>query len=132
MSVLARASAEEMSAALGDDVPLYRILRAPQTGMVMLRGRAGGTGAAFNLGEATVTRCSVRLESGAIGHAYVLGRDARQAELAAVLDAALQDDAGLMPVIDGLAAAQMARRQNIAAKAAATKVEFFTMSTMRT
>jgi alpha-D-ribose 1-methylphosphonate 5-triphosphate synthase subunit PhnG len=74
----------------------------------------------------------VRLESGAIGHAYVLGRDARQAELAAVLDAALQEDTGLQPVIDKLAASQAARREKTAAKAAATKVEFFTMSTMRT
>ncbi len=131
MSVLARASADEIAAASGG-LPAYRMLRAPQTGMVMLRGRAGGTGAAFNLGEATVTRCSVRLETGAVGHAYVLGRDARQAELAAVLDAVLQEDAGLMPVIDRLATVQAARREKIAARAAATKVEFFTMSTMRT
>src|SRR5512139_3658243 len=39
----------------------HDVLRAPETGLVMLRGRMGATGAAFNLGEATVTRCAVRL-----------------------------------------------------------------------
>ena len=60
-------------------------LRRPETGLVMLRGRAGGTGQAFNLGEASVTRCSVRLSDGQVGTGYVLGRDQRKAELVAVL-----------------------------------------------
>jgi alpha-D-ribose 1-methylphosphonate 5-triphosphate synthase subunit PhnG len=135
MSVLARASADEIAATLSDgaSLPGHSTLRAPQTGMVMLRGRAGGTGAAFNLGEITVTRCSVRLASGSIGHAYVIGRDARQAELAAVLDAALQDDDRLLAsVIEPLAAAQAERRHATETKAAATRVEFFTLATMRT
>ena len=59
----------------------------------MARGRPGGDGAPFNLGEMTVTRCTVRLEDGTVGHAYVAGRDMRQAELAAVLDAVLQGPA---------------------------------------
>jgi alpha-D-ribose 1-methylphosphonate 5-triphosphate synthase subunit PhnG len=102
----------------------------------MLRGRAGGDGAAFNLGEMTVTRCSVRLtDGGAIGHAYVAGRDSRQAELAAALDAALQVPALrptlLREVIAPLAAAQAARAEEAARKAAATRVEFFTLAAMR-
>ncbi|MGI9568832.1 MAG: phosphonate C-P lyase system protein PhnG, partial [Desulfobulbia bacterium] len=40
------------------------VVRKPETGLVMVRGRAGGTGNPFNLGEATVTRCSVRSPSG--------------------------------------------------------------------
>jgi alpha-D-ribose 1-methylphosphonate 5-triphosphate synthase subunit PhnG len=83
----------------------------------------------------TVTRCSVRLADGTVGHAYVAGRDARQAELAAVLDAALQDPARrpalLAAVIEPLAEAQAAWVAREAAKAAATRVEFFTMATMR-
>jgi alpha-D-ribose 1-methylphosphonate 5-triphosphate synthase subunit PhnG len=102
----------------------------------MLRGRAGGGGAAFNLGEMTVTRCTVRVADGHVGHAYVAGRDARQAELAALLDAALQDparhDALQAMVIAPLAARQRAARDGIARRAAATRVDFFTMATMRT
>ncbi|MBV9782794.1 MAG: phosphonate C-P lyase system protein PhnG [Acidisphaera sp.] len=137
MAVLARASAGEIEARLADgpELPPHVRLRGPETGMVMVRGRAGGSGAPFNLGEMTVTRCAVRLESGTIGHAYVAGTDVKQAELAAVLDAALQDggrQAGLQQaVIAPLAALQAARRADEAAKAAATSVEFFTMATMR-
>src|SRR3954452_8359469 len=96
MGVLARAGAAEIAALLAAGpapLPLHRRLRGPEIGLVMARGRQGGDGAPFNLGEMTVTRCSVRLEDGTVGHSYVAGRDAGQAELAAVLDAALQDPA---------------------------------------
>ena len=58
----------------------------------MVRGRAGGGGAPFNLGEMTVDalHCAHR-HAACVGHAYVAGRDERQAELAALLDALLQD-----------------------------------------
>ena len=59
----------------------------------MVRGRAGGTGARFNLGEMTVTRCSVQLDDGTLGHAWIGGRDERHAEVAAVLEALLQNPA---------------------------------------
>jgi len=137
MAVLARAGAEEIRTRLADVPPLpaHQRLRGPETGLVMARGRQGGDGAPFNLGEMTVTRCSVRLADGTVGHAYVAGRDAAQAELAALLDAALQDparrEALLAAVVEPLAAAQAARRATIAAKAAATRVDFFTMATMR-
>nr|WP_269812739.1 phosphonate C-P lyase system protein PhnG [Aurantimonas marina] len=61
-------------------------LRAPEAGLVMRRGRIGG-GAPFNLGEACVARASVRLASGEVGHAMVLGRDTDHARLAAFFDA---------------------------------------------
>jgi len=100
----------------------------------MVRGRAGGDGAAFNLGEMTVTRCAVRLGD-VVGHAYVAGRDKRQAELAALLDAALQDPARrpalMAKVIAPLAAHQQAKHEAEARKAAATRVDFFAMQTTR-
>jgi alpha-D-ribose 1-methylphosphonate 5-triphosphate synthase subunit PhnG len=138
MSVLARAGSGEIAALLADApaLPGHVRLRGPEAGLVMLRGRAGGGGAAFNLGEMTVTRCTVRLAEGHVGHAYVAGRDAAQAELAALLDAALQDparhDALEAAVIAPLAARQGAAREAAARRAAATKVDFFTMATMRT
>lgn len=137
MAVLARAGGDEIAACLADapPVPPHVRLRGPETGLVMVRGRAGGDGAPFNLGEMTVTRCTVRLADGGIGHAHVAGRDARQAELAAVLDALLQDPerwpALERLVVAPLEAAQAARREAVARRAAATRVEFFTMTQMR-
>lgn len=136
MSVLARASADDIAVLLAGlpTLPAHENLRAPETGLVMVRGRAGGDGSAFNLGEMTVTRCAVRLGP-AVGHAYVAGRDKRQAELAAILDAALQDPARrhdlLQRVITPLAARQAAAREAEARRAAATKVEFLAMQTTR-
>ena len=100
----------------------------------MVQGRAGGIGAAFNLGEMTMTRCALRLASdtgaGAVGHAHVQGRDKAHATRAAVVDALMQtDQAGAMgaQVLAPLQAEETARRMARAAKAAATKVEFFTL-----
>ena len=137
MAVLAKASSDAIRARLNaaPALPAHTRLRGPETGLVMLRGRAGGDGNAFNLSEMTVTRCAVTLESGTVGHAYVAGRDRDQAELAAVLDAALQDEATRAPlleaVIEPLAAAQAEARATEARKAAATRVQFFTMANMR-
>ena len=133
MSVLARAPAAEI-AALAGPLPAWTRLRGPEAGLVMLRGRAGGTGSPFNLGEATVTRCTVQA-GGNVGHAYCLGRDLRQAELAAALDALLQDP-GHGPALEArvvapLAQAQAERRALLARRAAATQVQFFTLATMR-
>jgi alpha-D-ribose 1-methylphosphonate 5-triphosphate synthase subunit PhnG len=138
MSVLARAAAAELESCLtaSGGVPAYQRLRGPESGLVMVRGRAGGGGGKFNLGEMTVTRCTVRTAAGQVGHAYVAGRDARQAELAAVFDALLQDpargDALRAGVIAKLADEQAAKRAEVARKAAATKVQFFAMRNMRT
>jgi len=137
MAVLARASAakiEALLAAMEPPRPHIR-LRGPEIGLVMTRGRAGGGGAPFNLGEMTVTRCTVRDAEGRIGHAYVIGRDPRHAELAAMLDAALQDEARHdrleRMVIAPLAASQEEARAASARKTAATRVQFFTMANMR-
>ena len=132
MSLLAKAPAgrlEALAEAVGD-WPAFTWLRVPETGGVMVRGRTGGTGAAFNLGEMTVTRCALRLESGEVGHAYVQGRDKRHAERAAVIDALMQTgrgDALRAAVLEPLEAGMKAGKATRAAKAAATRVDFFTM-----
>ena len=110
--------------------PAFEMLRAPEIGSVMVQGRASGTGAAFNLGEMTVTRCSLRLASGEVGHGYVQGRRKTCAQVAALVDALMQGpDAARIDaaVIAPLAAEAEARRNARAAKAAATRVEFTTL-----
>ena len=83
MSVLAKASYSELQDLTVDvELPAFTWLRRPETGAVMVRGRAGGTGSAFNMGEMTITRCAVRIDAAATGHAYVQGWDPRHAELA--------------------------------------------------
>ncbi len=137
MGVLARAGTAEIAARLRatPELPRHARLRGPEIGLVMARGRQGGDGAPFNLGEMTVTRCTVSVENGHVGHAYAAGRDPAKAELAAVLDAALQDPA-LRPalleaVVEPLAAAQAERAARTARKAAATRVDFSTLAVMR-
>jgi alpha-D-ribose 1-methylphosphonate 5-triphosphate synthase subunit PhnG len=132
MAVLAKAGVAELEAAWASlpDRPAYRIVRGPETGLVMVRGRIGGSGAPFNLGEMTVTRCTVALEDGAAsGSSYVAGRSERHATLAAVFDAVLQAPASRAAIeaIEKLAAAQAEARQAAATKVAASRVEFFTM-----
>ncbi|TIU26036.1 MAG: phosphonate C-P lyase system protein PhnG, partial [Mesorhizobium sp.] len=66
MATLAHAAADEI-AKLWDASGLpsdAELLRGPETGLVTVRGRIGGGGAPFNVGEATVTRATVRLASG--------------------------------------------------------------------
>ncbi|MFN3294182.1 MAG: phosphonate C-P lyase system protein PhnG [Gemmobacter sp.] len=129
MALLAKAPPERL-AALMPEPPAHTPLRAPETGAVMVRGRAGGTGAPFNLGEMTVTRCSVRLACGIVGHAWVQGRDKRHATRAALADALMQTAAApaiRAQVLDVLAAEAAAVRAARAGKAAATKVDFFTL-----
>ncbi len=106
-------------------------IRPPETGLVMLRGRMGGTGSAFNLGEATVTRCAVRTAIGHEGHAYVMGRNHEHARVAAICDALMQDEkySGKVDalVLQPLQELLENRRSLAAHKAAATKVDFFTL-----
>ena len=133
LGVLAKAPAERLKALWQrlKLAPEHTMLRAAETGSVMVRGRAGATGAPFNLGEVTVTRCALQLAEGSVGHGYVQGRDKGQAHVAALIDALMQTDraealraAVLNPLRDELAEQKRLR----AAKAAATKVEFFTMA----
>jgi alpha-D-ribose 1-methylphosphonate 5-triphosphate synthase subunit PhnG len=133
MSLLAKAPEGRVAALLDACTarPAFTWLRAPETGAVMLRGRAGGTGAPFNLGEMTVTRCALTLDCGTVGHAYVQGRRKADAEAAALVDALMQTEAadGLhAAVLEPLRQERDTARATRAAKAAATKVDFFTMT----
>ncbi|HSP58121.1 MAG TPA: phosphonate C-P lyase system protein PhnG [Halomonas sp.] len=115
----------------------YRCIRGPQTGMAMVRGRMGGTGNAFNLGEMTLSRASVVLKdgtpgAGSLGHGWVSGRDHRHAELIALADACSQcpewagriEDDLVAPLEEALKTEREARSRT----AAATRVDFFTMA----
>lgn len=131
MAVLADSPADDIARHMSVlTVPSCEDLRSPENGLVMVRGRIGGDGAPFNLGEATVTRAAVRLESGETGFAYVLGRDTRKARLIAICDAMIQS-AGQVQVLDTVVAplerAMIARRQRKDAETAATRVNFFTL-----
>ncbi|QFT58842.1 Alpha-D-ribose 1-methylphosphonate 5-triphosphate synthase subunit PhnG [Sulfitobacter sp. THAF37] len=133
ISLLATCDAADLDGVWQDLDPAFdhQVLRAPEIGSVMVRGRAGAVGAAFNLGEITVTRCSVRLSTGEDGHAYVQGRDRTKALRAALLDAAMQTAAAAgirEKVLGPLSEKARQRRATRAAKAAATKVDFFTMA----
>ena len=135
MAVLARARTEELEAIFSraGGLPAHGIMKPAETGTVMVEGRAGGAGRRFNVGEATMTRCVVRLEDEprTLGFAYTLGTDRRKALLAALLDALLQDPAKGMALlasgIEPLARAQQAARDLASRKAARTKVDFFTL-----
>ncbi|WP_247748364.1 phosphonate C-P lyase system protein PhnG [Ruegeria sp. R13_0] len=132
MGLLARAPEDAMMP-LWDrvaDRPSFKWLRSPEIGGVMVRGRAGAIGAPFNLGEMTVTRCSLALEDGTVGHGYVQGRSKPKAEAAALIDALMQTEAAdrlTELVITPLKTQMQGKRKARAAKAAATKVEFFTL-----
>lgn len=117
--------------ALGE-LPVAIPVRGPEIGMIMLRGRAGGGGGAFNLGEATVTRATVRLESGEVGHAVILGRDDEKARMVAHLDALAQrpdwnariEQTIVRPALE----ARAEERSRRAEETEATRVDFFTMA----
>ena len=133
MALLAQADAARVAAAWRafPHKPDFKVLRQPETGLVMVRGRAGGGGDSFNLGEATVTRATVQLDTGEIGHAYCLGRDGDKALHAAIFDALWQRtetrelvETAVLDPLRQTADAGDARRR---AETAATRVDFFTM-----
>ncbi|WP_191093274.1 phosphonate C-P lyase system protein PhnG [Bradyrhizobium campsiandrae] len=132
MAVLAHAEAGEIAARLRTILlPGHQDMRAPESGLLMLRGRIGGDGAPFNLGEATVSRAAVRLASGEVGFGYTLGRDGEKARLIALCDALVQsrDFSATVErdVIGPLREQLMVRRKRAAEETAATKVDFYTM-----
>lgn len=133
MAVLSQAAAADIARGLshiGGDIS-FTDARPAEIGLVMLRGRIGGGGAPFNIGEATVTRAAVRLASGEMGFGYVLGRDREKARLAALCDALWQIDDKRRPVEDHIIAPlrqqQQERRALARAQTAATRVDFFTL-----
>lgn len=132
MGILSRTPLEMLEAWLTRaTVPPHHWLRRPETGLAMVRARAGGSGEQFNLGEMTITRCALRLEGGASGVAYVQGRSHRKAELAALADALMQTSyaARVREELIESARAHLEREaQTMQRKAQATRVEFFTLA----
>lgn len=136
MGLLAKTSAKKLAEQYNKvmitltEAPDFSWLRKPEIGGVMVQGRAGSTGAPFNMGEMTVTRCSLQLSSGEVGHGYVQGRDKNKAEQAAVVDAYMQTDrfgVFLTSVLEPIALDLEKQRTAREAKAAKTKVDFFTL-----
>ncbi len=132
MGLLAKAPEDQLLALWAGHgaAPDFDWLRRPEIGAVMVRGRMGGTGAPFNLGEMTVTRCALTLPDGTVGHGYVQGRSKPKAEVAALIDALMQtSQAGALrtAILDPLAETMGEARTARAARAAATKVDFFTL-----
>ncbi|AAU50173.1 phosphonate metabolism protein PhnG [Burkholderia pseudomallei] len=162
LAVLAKIPRDELERALdrvldGAPAPAFDWLRAPEIGLAMVRGRIGGTGDPFNLGEASVTRAALRLRgdrtngttgttgadgmngaNGAnrphgatVGIAYVLGRDKRRAELVALADALLQTperhERLRAALIEPFRARLAQARAARSGEIATTRVEFFTM-----
>ncbi|AHE26296.1 phosphonate C-P lyase system protein PhnG [Burkholderia pseudomallei] len=162
LAVLAKIPRDELERALdrvldGAPAPAFDWLRAPEIGLAMVRGRIGGTGDPFNLGEASVTRAALRLRGDAcdrtngttgadgmnganganrphgatVGIAYVLGRDKRRAELVALADALLQTperhERLRAALIEPFRARLAQARAARSGEIATTRVEFFTM-----
>jgi alpha-D-ribose 1-methylphosphonate 5-triphosphate synthase subunit PhnG len=132
MAVLAHCDAADIGRCLeAVALPAHENLREPENGLLMVRGRIGGDGAPFNLGEATVSRAAVKLSTGEVGFGYTLGRDQRKARMIALCDALIQrvDHAGAVEakVLAPLRAQLMAERERTATETAATRVDFYTL-----
>jgi alpha-D-ribose 1-methylphosphonate 5-triphosphate synthase subunit PhnG len=132
MAVLAHSDTADIAGHLAAiALPAHENLRQPENGLVMVRGRIGGDGAPFNLGEATISRAAVRLATGEVGFGYTLGRDAQKAQMIALCDALVQSNefAGAVEatVLAPLRAAMISERNCKAAETAATRVDFYTM-----
>ncbi|MEO8804563.1 MAG: phosphonate C-P lyase system protein PhnG [Burkholderiaceae bacterium] len=137
LRVLARATPDELAAHASPVLADYRFewLRAPEPGLVMVRARIGNTGDRFNLGEATVTRCAVRLrldgDAMVAGVGHVMGLDSPRAERIAQLDALLQVDAlhALLwrTVVEPLRSLDEQRGRDERARTEASRVRFFAL-----
>ena len=132
MAVLAHTDASEIAQRLAPlKLPSHDHLREPENGLVMVRGRVGGDGAPFNLGEATVSRAAVRLATGEVGFGYALGRDRKKADLIALCDALIQTDDHAETIETQVVAPLLARvigeRRRKAEETAATRVDFYTL-----
>ena len=138
MALLARAPNALLDDIVGPHIAAAqpRWLRRPETGLMMIQARVGGSGERFNLGEVTVTRCALRLgemdDASPVGISYVLGRDHRQAQLAAIADALLQDAThhGDLEVrlLEPIRQSLMQKKSTRHARAQTTKVDFFTVA----
>jgi alpha-D-ribose 1-methylphosphonate 5-triphosphate synthase subunit PhnG len=133
-SVLASATAADLHAGVATFGDLGHIvdLKPAETGLVMLRGRIGGDGAPFNVGEATITKAVVRLAGGEIGYGFRLGRDVAATRAAAILDALWQSPGTRerieTTVLGPISAHVEATRAEASTETAGTRVNFFTLA----
>ena len=133
MNVLALADSARLQRAWDalEEPPAFRVVRGPETGLVMVRARAGNSGRRFNLGEMTVTRCSVSLDHGVMGHAWIAGVAPDHARLAALFDAMLQNPGRHGNIEESLIEPLRSERGEFLARRAGevlpTKVDFFTL-----
>ncbi|WP_438751294.1 phosphonate C-P lyase system protein PhnG [Pararhizobium sp. O133] len=132
MGLLARATVAELQAGWQAIEPKPEVLpvRGPETGLIMVRGRVGGGGDAFNLGEATVSRATVRLTTGEVGHGQLLGNDRERARLAAIFDALQQRPEyrqTVLRMVEAIEGRIDDEDRLQAEQTAATRVDFFTM-----
>lgn len=109
----------------------FNFLKKPEVGMAMVRAQAGGGGENFNMGEMTITRCVVRLDSAEIGYGIVVGRSKQKSELVALIDACWQKKS-LKEIIEDkiikpLYHIQVCKEKNISDNTESSKVNFFTM-----
>ena len=114
-----------------ENLPDIKQVRPTDTGLIMVRGKVGGDGGRFNLGELPLTRAALRIDGGQVGIGYVAGRNSDHAELAALADAMVQSETWCSvleeKVLIPLADAVRDKKTERGRKAAATKVDFFTM-----
>ncbi len=132
MAVLAHSGAAEIARCLDAiALPVHENLRAPENGLVMVRGRIGGDGAPFNLGEATVSRAAIRLSTGEMGFGYTLGRDQEKARMIALCDALIQTadhaETSESQVLAPLRAEMTSELNRRAGESAATRVDFYAL-----
>lgn len=139
IATLAKAEPEQLEGLVNQlgTLPEYSFLRPPEIGLAMVRGRIGGTGGLFNLGEMTLTRCVIQLEKNSgsntiiVGYGYVPGRSRRHAELAALCDALLQcpqwSELIKLRIIESLEQIRQQQQTNQQRQTVATKVNFFTL-----
>ncbi len=132
MAILAKSNLNQLETKVAEigTLPEYSFIRPPEIGLTMVRGRAGGTGQVFNLGEMTITRCTLKIEE-VIGFGYLAGRSYRHAELAALCDGLMQipewHDIVQSIVIEFLEAEAKRKTEIQQCQTEATKVNFFTL-----
>lgn len=133
LSILAKASLVTMRKyweSIGANAT-FVFLKKPEVGMAMVRAQAGGGSEDFNMGEMTMTRCVVRLDSEEIGYGFVAGRSKKKSELIAIIDASWQTESLKKiieeKIIDPLYRLQIYREQKVAEDTKTSKVNFFTM-----
>lgn len=133
MSVLAKSQHAELMARWESVslTPEYTMVRQPEIGLAQVRARMGSTGRQFNVGDTTITRAVIKLNSGELGYSYLQGRNKQHAEIAAVIDALMQtsthQQALQEQVIDPLAALKQEQESERAKEVASSKVDFFTL-----